>query len=196
MYTTFFLTRTSSVFFFSQMDTLDDSTPLVPAALEDVEYYSDAVWSSAMCSVLESLDVSDSNAFDVAHFVGRYQGLVALMRSIVLETSADRNVRFSFATGEGIRDVEPDNVTMLCDVLCERANDLLHDAQIGLERIEDSKEKKKTVLAMLPVLVSKDFVSQLSRRGHETSDRSLLQPPPVFGLLLKMLLASFRARIY
>ena len=77
-----------------------------------------------------------------------------------------------------------------------RANDYLHDAQINIERIGDKTSQRRACIAMLPSLVGKRFINDLSKIEYEMRAQAILRPPPVFSVQFSMLRAVLSRKIY
>ena len=176
---------------------LDENTALMPPTLGDAEDYADSVWGSSLFSVLECLSVTDDHAYDAASCVGRSLGLVALIRSIAIELGAGNKVTIPEG-GYGLTSEmeSPDDLAVLSELLCTRANDYLHDAQINIEKIGDKTSQRRACIAMLPSLVGKRFIHDLSKIEYEIRAKAILRQQPVFSLQFSMLRSVLTRKIY
>lgn len=177
----------------ARMDTMEEGKPLIPASLEEAEDYCEFVWSSALYSALEACDTSSNSSFRAAHALGRAQGLVALVRSIALETSAGRAIRMP-SEGFG-QDAATTDVETLTRALCVRATELLDEAQKGLEDIQDSGERRRAFAVMLPATSAKRFVGNLENEGFALKSQSLLQPTAPLRVLWDMTTARVTGKL-
>jgi len=175
---------------------LDENTALLPPTLGDVEDYADSVWGSSLFSVLECLSVTDDHAYDAASCVGRSLGLVALIRSIAVELGAGNRVVIPEGYGLTSELDSPDDLLVLSKLLCTRANDYLHDAQINIEKMGHKSSQRRAVIAMLPSLVGKRFIYDLSKIEYEIRAKAVLRPPSVFGVQFSMLRSVLSRKIY
>lgn len=195
----------------ARLDTSDESKPLVPSCLADAEDYSESLWSSALYSELECVGMPDDcPSFDAASCIGRSQGLVALIRSIALESSAGRSIFVprdgydmlsSSVEGseklDGRSDLESKRGELhdLVETLTVRSDELLSQAQTSLDSISDRKRRRRAVGVMLPVLSARRFTRALRECGFEPQDPSLLLVPSTLSIQWDMLRAYATVRL-